>query len=275
MHSILTAVRNKKREKENFQKFPQKFNRCPKRRSYLRTNEQSSLSPCPRKDNRKVNFLLSACAEGEKKHGWNCGGRSGRRILLDSSYQSCTKDAFEKARKGREFDTAKLLPGFEPFFAEERAKGAAMLGRLSHFRAHADKKGGLGAPLGEKPLLKKDHVKSDRPREEGATYGHVRAKKGPPRRVHVTVRCSPLSFEKEQSSLGSLFLQGACSSSSSSSSCSSSFLLPFSQRASFPSVDSLAGDRGGIHSCTHSQNALCAPCVHVLRKIVRRQSSFS
>lgn len=131
--------------------------------------------------------------------------------------------------------------GVRTLFRRRESEGAAMLGRLSHFRAHADKKGGLGAPLGEKPLLKKDHVKSDRPREEGATYGHVRAKKGPPRRVHVTVRCSPLSFEKEQSSLRSLFLQGACSSSFSSSSssssssfssCSSSFLLPFSQRAS-------------------------------------------
>lgn len=71
------------------------------------------------------------------------------------------------------------------FRRRERRKGAAMLGRLSHFRAHADKKGGLGPLLGEKPLLKKDHVKSDRRREEGATYGHVRAKKGPPRRVYV------------------------------------------------------------------------------------------
>lgn len=105
------SVRNKtlKREKENFQKFPQKFNRCPKR-SYLRTNEQSSLSLCPRQRQSKGKFS-SFCLGREKPWLELSEGRSGRRILLDSSYQSCTKDAFEKARKGREFDTAKLLPG--------------------------------------------------------------------------------------------------------------------------------------------------------------------
>lgn len=39
-------------------------------------SEQTSNLPflyAPDKDNRKVNFLLSAW--GEKNHGWNCGGR--------------------------------------------------------------------------------------------------------------------------------------------------------------------------------------------------------
>lgn len=202
----------------------------------------------------------------------NCrGGRKVGRKKNTSWFElsNCTKDAFEKARKGREFDTkAKAFAGegFEPFFAEERVKGAAMLGRLSHFRAHADKKGGLGGPSRWKTASKEG------PRQiwqaEGRR-GHIWPRKGQKGPASSRTRHrSPLSFEKEQSSLRSLFFFFRAR-------VPPPFLPPPPPRAlllllsspsldellpsfSFPSVDSLAGDRGGIHSCTHSQNALCA-----------------
>lgn len=131
------SVRNKtlKREKENFQKFPQKFNRCPKR-SYLRTNEQSSLSLCPRQRQSKGKFS-SFCLGREKPwlELWRKEGRAEEYFLIRA-----IKAAQRMRLKKREKDESLIRrsfyrgeTGFEPFFAEERAKGAGHVGSPQPF----------------------------------------------------------------------------------------------------------------------------------------------
>lgn len=101
-------------------------------------SEQTSNLPflyAPDKDNRKVNFLLSAW--GEKNHGWNCRkeGRAEEYFLIRA-----IKAAQRMRLKKREKDESLIRrsfyrgeTGFEPFFAEERAKGAGHVGSPQPF----------------------------------------------------------------------------------------------------------------------------------------------
>lgn len=114
-------------EREFSKKFPQKSNRCPNRRTEV-ISEQTSNLPFLRVLERQSkgkfpSFCLRRRRSGETVVPIVEEGRPKNTSWFELS--NCTKDAFEKARKGREFDTAKLLPGSRGSnpFSPERAKG--------------------------------------------------------------------------------------------------------------------------------------------------------
>lgn len=123
-------------------------------------------------------------------------GHGPRIIHLNSSYQTAQrmrlrseKDALIPRRglvvpcsrvyiaKGERKGLCFPAMGSTPF-SPNREGGRRPCWVASAIFGHTRRTKKAGRALGEN-RFKEDHVKSDRPREEGATYGHVRAEKGP------------------------------------------------------------------------------------------------
>lgn len=112
-------------EREFSKKFPQKSNRCPNRRTEVISEQTSNLPFLRALERQSKGKFPSFCLRRRRSGGSNCRGRSAEEYFLIRAiklHKGCVWKSEKRTRVwyGEAFTRE---PGFEPFFAEERAKG--------------------------------------------------------------------------------------------------------------------------------------------------------